>query len=68
MSAAELNLKLMRWRTLPSLNLDMLSSVRCLLLGVGTLGCEVARILMVSILNPCTFKINSLLIALLNRY
>lgn len=55
MSAAELNLKLMRWRTLPSLDLDMLSGVRCLLLGVGTLGCEVARILMVSILNNCTF-------------
>jgi ubiquitin-like modifier-activating enzyme ATG7 len=54
-SAAELNLKLMRWRTLPSLDLDMLSGVRCLLLGVGTLGCEVARILMVSILNNCTF-------------
>ena len=36
--AADLNLKLMRWRALPSLDVPRLHAARVLLLGAGTLG------------------------------
>ena len=38
----------MRWRVAPQLDLNTIRDTRCLLLGAGTLGCNVARCLLVS--------------------
>lgn len=45
-SAVGLNIQLMKWRALPSLDTKALSQRKCLLLGAGTLGCSVARTLL----------------------
>jgi ubiquitin-like modifier-activating enzyme ATG7 len=45
-SAVDLNLKLMRWRLIPGIDLECVANTRCLLLGAGTLGCNVARCLL----------------------
>ncbi|CAM9880356.1 unnamed protein product, partial [Pylaiella littoralis] len=45
-NSVRLNIKLMRWRALPELDVELLAQTKCLLLGAGTLGCAVARCLM----------------------
>lgn len=42
-SSVDLNIQLMQWRLLPQLNLQKLKETKVLLLGGGTLGCNVAR-------------------------
>lgn len=45
-NALSLNLDLMKWRMVPNLDLKLVQRTKCLLLGSGTLGCNVARCLL----------------------
>lgn len=38
-NAVDLNLKLMKWRMLPDIDLDIIKNTSCLLMGSGSLGC-----------------------------
>ncbi|RDW74745.1 putative autophagy ubiquitin-activating enzyme ApgG [Aspergillus mulundensis] len=56
--SVDLNLKLMKWRISPNLDLEKIKGTRCLLLGAGTLGSYVARNLMAWGVRKITFVDN----------
>ena len=56
--SANLNIKLLKWRLLPNLDIEKMSSTKVLLLGSGTLGCHVSRNLMAWGVKHMTFVDN----------
>ncbi|KAG7899002.1 hypothetical protein KL935_004010 [Ogataea polymorpha] len=56
--AIDLNLKLMKWRIVPTLDLDRIKATKCLLLGSGTLGSYVGRALLAWGVRKITFVDN----------
>ena len=57
--AVDLNLKLIKWRISPSIDLETIKHTKCLLLGAGTLGSYVARNLMGWGVRKITFVDNA---------
>lgn len=57
--SVDLNLKLMKWRITPNIDLDKIKNTKCLLLGAGTLGSYVARNLLGWGVRKITFVDNA---------
>ncbi|KAF2102031.1 E1-like protein-activating [Rhizodiscina lignyota] len=57
--AVDLNLKLIKWRIAPSIDLEVIKDTKCLLLGAGTLGSYVSRNLMGWGVRKITFVDNA---------
>jgi ubiquitin-like modifier-activating enzyme ATG7 len=58
-SSVDMNLKLIRWRMVPSLKLEPLADLKVLIMGAGTLGCNLARSLLGWGIRNFTFVDNS---------
>ncbi|THX41474.1 E1-like protein-activating [Aureobasidium pullulans] len=58
-AAVDLNLKLIKWRIAPSIDLDIIKETKCLLLGAGTLGSYVSRCLIGWGVRKITFVDNA---------
>ncbi|VDN37012.1 unnamed protein product [Cylicostephanus goldi] len=57
--AVGLNLSLIKWRLVPEMRLERYSSLKVLIFGAGTLGCNIARCLMGWGVKKITFVDNS---------
>lgn len=57
--AVDLNLRLIKWRIAPNIDLDVIKNTKCLLLGAGTLGSYVSRNLMGWGVRKITFVDNA---------
>ncbi|KAF8375908.1 atg-7 [Pristionchus pacificus] len=58
--AVDLNVSLIKWRLVPQLETTKFSQLKCLLLGAGTLGCNVARSLIGWGVRTITFVDNGI--------
>ncbi|SCU79424.1 LADA_0B00562g1_1 [Lachancea dasiensis] len=54
----DLNLKLMKWRIAPQIELEVIKNTKVLILGAGTLGCYVSRVLLAWGVRQITFVDN----------